>query len=77
VNGPTQVRCELVTRSGRFTGDPGLMAAILKRVGCPRQWDSRRRDWSVPLAHVADVIAALEHWAGVDVDLVDPAAGAA
>ena len=70
-----KVRVERQARSGAISGPSHLVVPALKLAHAPRQWDSRRRCWLVPNAHLDDVLAALEYRVGgVTIELVDAAA---
>lgn len=66
-----KVLVELGEHSGFFAGDMGLVHAVLKTLGCPKQYDRKRRAIAVPRRHADDVQAALEMQFGADVEIVE------
>jgi len=61
----------LTVETGRRTAWLGIDGAglvdVMDFVGTPRQWDTQRRQWMVPVDRAADVIAACEHRHGMAV----------
>ncbi|WP_375492003.1 hypothetical protein [uncultured Jatrophihabitans sp.] len=65
------VQVEHGRHSTYFAGDSGVIHAVLKTLGCPRQYDRKRRALAVPKQFGNDVEAALEMQFGVDVQQVE------
>ena len=60
---------EVGRRSAWLQVDGAGLLAVLDDVATPRQWDYRRRVWSVPIARVDDVLARAEHGLGWNITL--------
>jgi hypothetical protein len=66
-----KVQAELGEHSAFLAGDMGIVHAALKIVGCPRQYDRKRRAMAVPRRHFDDMCAALESRFGADVEVLE------
>jgi hypothetical protein len=65
------VLVELGRRSASIFGPGRIIVPALKAAMVPRQWDSRRLCWIVPLTRLDDALAAIEYRSGGVVKIVD------
>lgn len=63
------VRVEIGRRSAWLYGEGRHVVPALKLTRCPRQFDDIRRAWMVPVDHVSDLMAAIEHRTGGELDV--------
>jgi uncharacterized protein YbjT (DUF2867 family) len=62
----TSVRYTTTARSAFLTGPARVIVPAIKAARSPRQWVPELGGWSIPLRHLDDVLAAIQHRNGDD-----------